>query len=126
MYISKKNINKIQDTLELAIYSVGCYQRTNDDIDTFYSENHDISNSEIDYCDFWIEYISLQLKALRALRNAYDRYLKVKELGIDINIFPYSVEFTSELIQQSEIDRLAANISQWENKKESLLNKEVA
>jgi len=126
MYISKKNINKIQDTLELAIYSVDCYKRDNELVDKFYTYHHDESNSEIGDCDFWIEYISLQLKALRALRNAYDRYLKVKELGIDINIFPYSVQFTSELVQTSEIDRLVDNIVQWENKKESLLNKEVA
>lgn len=125
MYISKKNINKIQDTLELAIYSVDCYKIINANVDKLYL-NYDISNSEIDYCDFWIEYISLQLKGLRSLRLAYDRYLKAKELGIDINIFPYSVEFTSELVQTSEIDKLVENIVQWENKKESLLNKEVA
>ena len=126
MYISKKNIHKIQYTLELAIYSVDCYKRDNELVDKFYTYHHDESNSEIGDCDFWIEYISLQLKALRALRNAYDRYLKAKELGIDINIFPYSVQFTSELVQTSEIDKLVENIVQWENKKESLLNKEVA
>jgi hypothetical protein len=126
MYISKKNINKIQETVELAIFNVNYYKRIDDSITTFFNENHDKSNSEIDDCDFWIEYLSLQLKALKSLRNAYDRYLKAKELGIDINIFPYSVQFTSELVQQSEIDRLADNISQWENKKETLLNREVA
>jgi hypothetical protein len=126
MYISKKNINKIQETVELAIFNVSYYKRIDDNITTFFNENHGKSNSELGDCDFWIEYISLQLKGLRSLRNAYDRYLKVKELGIDINIFPYSVQFTSELVQTSEIDKLVENIVQWENKKESLLNKEVA
>ena len=41
---------------------------------------------------------------------------------MDVNIFPYTVEFTKELVQQSEIDNLVDNIVQWENKKESLLN----
>lgn len=126
MYISKKNINKIQDTLELAIYSVNYYTRINDDTNTFYRENCNKSDSELGDCTFWIEYISLQLKALRALRLAYDRYLQAKELGIDVNIFPYSVEFTSELVQQSEIDNLAENLALWENRKETLLNREVA
>jgi len=126
MYISKKNIDKIQDTLEIAIYSVDCYKRTNGDVDKFYSENHDKSDSKIGDCDFWIEYISLQLKALNSLRLGYKRYLKVKELGIDINIFPYSVEFTSELVQQSEIDILRDKLALWENRKEALTNKEVA
>ena len=126
MYISKKNIDKIQDTLEMAIYSVNYYKRINDDTNTFYRENCNKSNSEIGDCNFWIEYISLQLKGLRSLRLAYDRYLQAKELGIDINIFPYSVEFTSELVQQSEIDNLVENIALWENRKETLLNKEVA
>ena len=126
MYISKKNVNKIQDTLELAIYSVNYYTRINDDTNTFYKENCLKSDSELGDCDFWIGYISLQLKGLRSLRLAYDRYLQAKELGIDINIFPYSVEFTSELVQQSEIDNLVDNLALWENKKESLLNREVA
>ena len=126
MYISKKNVNKIQDTLELAIYSVNYYTRINDDTNTFYKENCLKSDSELGDCDFWIGYISFQLKGLRSLRLAYDRYLQAKELGIDINIFPYSVEFTSELVQQSEIDNLVDNLALWENKKESLLNREVA
>jgi hypothetical protein len=126
MYISKKNINKIQDSLELAIFSVNYYKKIDDTITTFFNENHGKSNSELGDCDFWIEYISLQLKALKSLRLAYERYLQAKDLGMDVNIFPYSVEFTSELVQQSEIDNLVDNIVQWENKKESLLNKEVA
>ncbi len=126
MYISKKNVNKIQDSLEMAIFNVNYYTRINDDTNAFYRENCNKSNLEIGDCNFWIEYISLQLKGLRSLRLAYDRYLKVKELGIDINIFPYSVKFTSELVQQSEIDNLADNLALWENRKETLLNREVA
>jgi hypothetical protein len=125
MYISKKNIDKIQGTIEMGIFCVNYYKKIDDSITTFFNENHGKSNSEIGDCDFWIEYISLQLKALKSLRSAYDRYLKVKELGIDINIFPYSVEFTKELVQQSEIDNLVDNIALWENRKETLLNKEV-
>jgi len=110
----------------MAIFDVNYYKKFDYNSITFFNENHDKSNSEIGDCEFWIEYISLQLKALNALSLGYKRYLDAKDLGIDINVFPYTVEFTKELVQQSEIDRLAADISYWENKKETLLNKEVA
>lgn len=126
MYISKKNVNKIQDLLESAIYSVDYYNRSNYDSNIFFRENHEKSNSKLGDCDFWIEYITGKLKALRSLRSGYDKYVKARNLGIDVNIFPYSVEFTSELVQQSEIDNLVDNLALWENRKESLFNKEVA
>tara|TARA_B100000214_G_scaffold213417_1_gene155076 strand:- start:1237 stop:1569 length:333 start_codon:yes stop_codon:yes gene_type:complete len=110
----------------MAIFDVNYHKKFDDKSRTFFNENHDKSNSEIDDCDFWIEYLSLQLKALNALRLGYKRYLDAKELGIDVNVFPYTGEFTKELVQQSEFDRLAADISYWENVKEKLLNKEVA
>ena len=126
MYISKKNVNKIQDSLEMAIFNVNYYKKIDATITPFFNENHGKSNSEIGDCDFWIEYLSLQLKALKSLRLGYKRYLEAKDLGIDVNVFPYTVEFTRELVQQSEIDNLVENIALWENRKETLLNKEVA
>tara|TARA_R110002020_G_scaffold472613_1_gene700930 strand:- start:3020 stop:3400 length:381 start_codon:yes stop_codon:yes gene_type:complete len=126
MYISKKNVNKIQDALEMSGYHTRRYIELDRKETEYFNDNHSKSNDKIGDCEFWIEYKTLKLDALRQLREAYNCYSIAKNNGVDVQLFPYTIDYVINAIKDSEFEELEWDIEFWENRKETFLNKEVA
>ena len=126
MYISKKNINKIQDALEMSGYHTRRYIELDRKETEYFNDNHSKSSDKIGDCEFWIEYKTLKLDALRQLREAYHYYSIAKKNGIDVQLFPHPIDYVTNAVKDSVFQEIKRDIEFWENRKELLTNKEVA
>ena len=126
MYISKKNIDKIQFAIEMSGYHARRYMELDRKETKYFNDNHAKSTNEIGDCDFWIEYRTLKLDALLQLRESYKYYSMAKDKGIDAQVFPYTLDYVIKAIKDSEFESIHQDIDFWQDRKESLTNKEVA